>query len=257
MRFRRCVLLVLFGLLCPLPVGAQQPVPRDPRALAILAQSLAAMGGTVPRDSVATGTVVLVAGSLTETGTLRILIRGVDQTASQIQTQDRSRQETYSGGLASLKEGSSTKALSLELAASSQWLGFPLILIAAALNNPDIAFQYVGLETLDGLAVHHVRLWNTFSSNPEMRHLAEFTVKDLWLDASSSLPRKLSCIRRAASGAEPGIPLDVYFSDYRNVGGVLYPFRIEKSLNGTPWATITIQSVAFNTGLTDADFPIR
>ena len=257
MRFRQCVLFVLFGLLCSLPLAAQQPVPRDPRVLGILVQSLATMGGTVPRDSVATGTVVLVAGSLTETGTVRILIRGVDQSAALVQTQDRSRQDTYSRGLASLKEGSSTKALSLELATSSQWPGFPLILIAAALNNPDIAFQYVGLETLDGLGVHHVRFWNTYASNLRLKHLTDFSVKDLWIDAASGLPVKLSFERRAAGGSEPRIPMEVFYSDYRNVSGVLYPFLIKKSLNGTPWATITIVNVAFNTGLTEADFAVQ
>ena len=94
-------------------------------------------------------------------------------------------------------------------------------------------------------------------STPRLRHLAGFSVKELWIDASSRLPRKLAYERRAASGAAPRIPVAVFFSDYRNVGGVLYPFRIEKSLNGTPWATITIQNVAFNTGLTDADFPVE
>ena len=38
--------------------------------------------------------------------------------------------------------------------------------------------------------------------------------------------------------------------------GVLDPFKIEKSLNGTPWTTITIQNVAFQTGLSDNNFPI-
>jgi hypothetical protein len=28
-------------------------------------------------------------------------------------------------------------------------------------------------------------------------------------------------------------------------------------MNGTPWATITIQNVSFNNGLTDADFPVQ
>ena len=257
MRFTQPFLFVLLGLLACLSLAAQQPPPRDPQAILVLQQSVAAMGGVVPSDSVATGNIEIVAGSKTESGTIRTLTRGLDQSAEQIQTQEGNRLLVYSRGGAADIQGTSSKSLSFELATSSQSPIFPICLVAAALNSPDSAFQYVGLETLDGLAVHHVRLWKTFLSTPQMRHLAEFTVKDLWFDASSGLPRKLAYDRRAASGAEPRIPLEVLFSDYRNVGGVLFPFRIEKSLNGTPWATITIQNVAFNTGLTEADFPVR
>ena len=51
--------------------------------------------------------------------------------------------------------------------------------------------------------------------------------------------------------------MEIFYSAYRNIGSVLYPFHIEKSFNGTPWAKISIQSVTTNNGLTDADFPVR
>jgi hypothetical protein len=55
----------------------------------------------------------------------------------------------------------------------------------------------------------------------------------------------------------PRIPIEVFFSDYRNVGGVLYPFSIRKSLNGTPWTTIAIAQVQVNTGLKASDFVLQ
>ncbi|SRR6266403_781741 len=58
--------------------------PRDPQAIALLQSSVRAMGGSVPSDSVATGSVVVVAGSLTTSGTVRILTRGTDQTLEQL-----------------------------------------------------------------------------------------------------------------------------------------------------------------------------
>ncbi len=257
--------LFLASLLFAVSAAAQQPPlvvseanpSRDPRAVAIAQRSISALGGAVPSDSVATGTIELVAGSKAETGTIRLLTRGVNQTAEEIVTPEGTRANFYSREQAREAEGNSAKRLQLELVVTSQSACFPLPLLAAALNHPDTAFQYVGQQTLDGLAVHHIRFWNTFSSNAKMRHLAEFSVKDLWIDAATGLPRKLSFDRRAAGGAEPRIPLEVFFSDYRHVSGVLYPFRIEKHFNGTPWATITIQSVAFNTGLSEADFPVQ
>jgi hypothetical protein len=44
---------------------------------------------------------------------------------------------------------------------------------------------------------------------------------------------------------------------YQNLGGLLYPFSIQKSLNGSPWINITISNVTFNTGLTGANFVLQ
>ncbi len=257
MHFPRPFSIFLASSLLSVPAPAQQPPQRNPQAVALVQQAVTVMGGVAPADSVATGTIDLVAGSKAETGTIRILTRGVDQTAEEIVTPDGTRQVVYSREQAREAEGNSAKPLQLELVVTSQSACFPLPLLAAALNHPDTAFEYLGQETLDGLAVHHIRFWNTFSSNPKLRHLAEFSVKDLWIDAASGLPHKLSFDRRAAGGAEPRIPVEVFFSDYRNVSGVLYPFRMEKHFNGTPWATITINNVQLNAGLTDAAFPVE
>jgi hypothetical protein len=89
-----------------------------------------------------------------------------------------------------------------------------------------------------------------------LQFLLDFTVTDIWMDSSSALPVKLFYQQRAAQGAVPRIPVEVAYGDYRNLGGVLYPFQLAVSLNGTAWAAITIQSVTFNNGLTDADFRI-
>jgi len=257
MRIPCAFAILLANLLFSVSVASQQPLQRNPQAVAILQQSVAAMGGVVPSDSVATGTLVLVAGSKTEKGTIRVLTRSLNQTAERIVTPEGQRGVIYSHDGATEIEGNSAKSLQLELLASSQSPCFPLLVLASALNHPDTAFEYLGQETLGDVAVHHLRFWNTFSSEPELQHLAEFSVEHIWVDAVSGLPRKISYDRRAADGAEPRIPVELVFSDYRNVGGVLYPFRIEKSLNGTPWATILIENVAFNTGLSEADFSVR
>jgi hypothetical protein len=82
-------------------------------------------------------------------------------------------------------------------------------------------------------------------------------VTDIWLDGASGLPRTISFIQRHGGGSAPKIPISISYSNYQNLGGVLYPYQIQQSVNGTVWATITIQSVVFNTGLTDADFSVN
>jgi hypothetical protein len=251
-------LSTFLGLATTLP--AQQPAPvavqRDPQAVALLQRALVAMGAAVPTDSVATGTVEIVEGSKTERGSIRILTRGADQTVEDIQTPDSRRSVVYSRGLASEGGGTPAKLLPMELAVTSQCPDFPLPLVASVLNNPEAGLQYIGLETLEGARVHHVRVWSTFASKPKLQKLAEFSAKNIWIDVGTGLPLKIAFSRHLGGGSAPAIPVEVLFSDYRNVGGVAYPFHIAKSFNGTPWTTITIDTVGFNRGLAETDFQI-
>ena len=255
---RVILFLAVFSLLSSQssPQQTAPPVQRDPQALALLQNSVRAMGANVPADSVATGNVVVVAGSLTSSGTVRILTRGIDQTSEQFTLPQSTQTVIYSRGTANTTDGANTQSLSLERTASCHSPSFPLPFLAAALANPDEALQYVGQETLGSARVQHLRIWNTFNSMSSLQFLLDFTVTDIWLDSSSALPVKLFYQQRVAQGAVPRIPVEVAYGDYRNLGGVLYPFQLAVSLNGTAWATITIQSVAFNNGLTDADFRI-
>lgn len=212
-------------------VSAAQPRPpvRDPQAVAILNKSLAAMGGA-PADSVATGKITIVAGSLTTQGTVRVLTRGLNQSSEQIQTPDISSTVTYSSGKATEVQSSAASPLPLERAVTSQAPEFPSALLSAALVNPDLAYQFVGIEAVDGIQAAHVRFWNTFSSDPDLQQLADFTTTDLWISAGSALPYKLSYTQHEGGGDAPQAPVDIYYSDYRTVNGVLYPYLIKKSL---------------------------
>jgi hypothetical protein len=232
---------------------------RDAQAVTAIQNALAAMGKTLPVDSVATGTVTIVAGTKADNGTIRIQTRGTDQASEQIQLSDGTvNAVVFSKGQANEVVQGAVNFTSLELASSSQSADYPLPLLTAAFNNPDFSFQYVGQETLDdGSTTQHVRFWNTYSSNPAMLPLSEFTTKDLWVNAKTGLPQKLTYLRREAGGpASWRIAIGISYSDWRGVDGVMFPYQIQKSWNGTPWTTITIQNVAFQTGLTDNDFPV-
>jgi hypothetical protein len=216
------------------------------------------MGGVAPPDSTANGDVTLVAGSLEDSGTVTILTKGTAETAEEFSlSQEGSLETIYSSGSAARVQGTTTTALPAELAATSQCPDFPLPLLVGALNNPDFSFQYIGAETVDGQSAYHVRFWNTYSSDSALSELSAFTARDIWLSASTALPLRLAWDRRAAGGSAPRIPMQVDYGKYTNMGGILYPFDIKKSKDGTPWITVTIQSVKFNTGLTDTDFPVE
>ena len=257
------VLLVTLGFLASAtfaPVNSQQTATsaqRDPRALALLQSSIRTMGGTVPSDSVATGKVTIVAGSQTSTGTIRILTRGTNQTSEQILLPESSATVTYSDGLATQTINSTATSLPLERAATSQSVCFPLPFVTGAFANSDVSLEYVGVETLNQQSVQHIRLENSFASQPNFQQLAEFAVFDVWLDTSTALPLKISFVRWDGGEPAPRIPVDTYFTSYRTVSGIAYPWQINVSRNGTPWSTIAISNITFNTGLTDSSFSIQ
>lgn len=247
----------LFLILSQSSQQAVAPVSRDPQALALLQRSVQVMGGAAPSDSVATGNVTIVAGSQTSTGTIRILTRGTNLSSEQITLPQSTYSVTYSAGLANETNNSATASIPIERTVTSQSVCFPLPFLAAALANPDESIQYVALESVGQQSLQHLRIQNTFVSRPDFQQFSGFATFDLWLDADTSLPERISFVRRNGSGATPRISLDAYFSTYQTTSGVAYPTQINLSLNGTHWTTITITSVAFNTGLTDSSFSVQ
>ena len=149
------------------------------------------MGGTVPVDSTTTGTITTEAGSLTETGNIIIRTRGTGQSREDIQTTSGS-DTVFSNGEAGQISSSTTKSLSLEFATTAQSPDIPLVLLAAALNNPETAYTYLGLETSGASSLHHIQFWNSFASNAALQSLAPLSIRDVWIDAATGLPQKLS-----------------------------------------------------------------
>lgn len=256
MRFVRTNVAVFLSVVLAIPVFGQQAAAPSPSPRALLQRSIAAMGTNLPSDSTATGSVTLVAGSRTDQGTVRILTRGTNQTSIQFQTTSASWSVIYSSGQANRVDSTGTTELPLELVASSQSPYFPLPFLSGFLSNPDVSLQFLGQETLDSSPANHIRAQNTFQSATQMQFLADFTATDIWLDATSGLPLRVSFVRRYGGGDSPRIPITISFSNYQVVSGVKYPFTIQESINGTLWATTTIQTAVFNTALTDANFPV-
>jgi hypothetical protein len=259
----RSVAFAVLGFLYSTMLSAQitiAPPPsvfRDAQAVAIVQQSIAIMANNIPSDSSASGSVAIVEGSAPQSGTIQILTRGTAQTAEAITLPTTQRAVIYSNGNALEVSGGQSINPPLESVVTDQGPDFPLPFFLGLLNNTDEAFVYVGQETLNGMTVQHIQLWNTFASNPHLEQLAPFSTRDIWFSSANGLPLKIAYTRRAGGGAMPSFPVEVTFANYTNVSGVLYPFQISKSYNGTPWEAIAIQTVAFNTGLTDAQFQVQ
>ena len=216
------------------------------------------MGGSTPGDSTASGAVQITAGGSSNSATFTVKTRGFLQSRETIQAPNGTQDRVYSSGQGSTVASTAVTTVSLEQACSFQSGLFPLPLFQGALNNPDTVYQYVGPETLAGVSVQHLRFWNSYASQKGSEGLGTFSTKDVWLDSTTYLPRRISFDTRAADGpAVPSVHIDWNFSAFQDYGGILYPSSATEYLNRTKWGSFTVQSVVFNTGLTDSDFPVQ
>lgn len=239
--------------------SAQQKAPRDPLALQVAARSIEAMGKTTPQDSTATGAVTLYVGGDETSGTVRILTRGLRQYRIETTLPTKTQILTVSRARGNLKEGDQTTRLFGPNALNDYCPHFPLAGILAGTGNSDVAAQYIGLENDGAASLHHLRFWNTFASDSGVAdpEVGRYIATEVWIDAATFLPAKLSYSLYSKDAPTEPIPVEIIFGLYKSFGGILYPTQIRQNLNGTPYALIEIRDVALNTGLTNQAFVLN
>lgn len=230
----------------------------DPRAVQAISSALSAMGTEIPIDSSASGSVVVVEGGATKSGTIEILTKGQTDSLEQLTLGNTTSKSLYtSNSVNDSAHASAHLPYPLELAATAQSALFPFPLLTAIHSSPDTAYQYIGEELLEGTPCRHIRIWNTYASQPDLQSLSLYTYRDIWFSSSTSLPVQIAYTSTDGSGDFPKISVVVSFSNYQIKNGIQYPFTISKSINGIPWMTITITNVAFATGLSSSTFSIE
>jgi hypothetical protein len=238
-----------------------QPTPvvsRDPLATNVIQAAITALGGAAPADATATGTITITAGSDTEAGNIQVFARGTTQTLELITTATQTIRSVYSNGLSNDSDHIASKApYPFELAATSQSALLPLPLLAGISGSPDFGLQYVGMEAFNGTNCHHVRWWNSYASQADLQSLSDFSSHDIWLSVATGLPVAVSYSTRPGRGAVPSTAVQILYSSYISSQGFLFPSRIEKYVNGTFWATLSITSVSVNAGLSDSVFTLN
>ncbi|MGH9648081.1 MAG: hypothetical protein ACRD4E_14825 [Bryobacteraceae bacterium] len=133
----------------------------DPKALLLASQSLKILtGNTAITDVTLTGTVTLIAGPDTETGSATLLALGTGESRLDLTIADGMRTEIRdaSTGVAQGKwlapGGASGLFASQNCATDAVWF-FPVLSSLTA--SPKIVLSYVGQETRLGLKVEHIR----------------------------------------------------------------------------------------------------
>jgi hypothetical protein len=257
-------LLFTFPNLAAAPQAAAPAPASSNQATTLLAQSANALTGTARiADVTLSGTVQRIAGSDDETGTavLKTISTGASSVSLSLPSGTHSEihnsSTTPPAGAWSGPDGIPHAIAFHNLLAGPAWF-FPAFIISQGLTTSGYVATYVGAETHNGEAVHHVSLSQP-SLLPNTRSAASsvhLTQVDLFLDSTTLLPSAIAFNVHPDNNALLDIPVEIRFSNYTPVNGAKVPFRIQKFLNNTLILDFQANSVVLNSGLTASSFSL-
>lgn len=233
------------------------------QATAYANASIAAMtGGITVTDATLTGSATWTAGSDIENGTATFLASGTGESRMDLALSNGTHTEIRDAST-STAEGKwiAQTTISGSFAhhnclTDAVWF-FPVLGSLAGGSN--VVFSYVGQETLNGSAVQHIQSYINLPVQPPASGptLQQLSTMDFYLDATTFLPAAVAFNVHPDTNAASNIPVQIAFSSYQNIGGVIVPTHIQKYLQGTLQIDITISSATFNTGIALSNFSVQ
>ena len=241
-------------------LGLQSPASvdgSDPAAVSLLQQSTSALAGSNRLDDIQlTGTAYWHAGSENLRGPVTLQANSSGRSRMQLDLGARSRTEIYSGHHEQPAcAWTGTDKVPHDMGAHNCWtVGpwfFPNVSLLSGQQQARNLLSYAGQEARDGSAVEHIQIRRAFASPTKaaLDLVNRVSTVDLYLDSVTKLPVSLAYFIHPGGDARRDIPIEVRFSDYRDVAGIKAPFHIEKLMNGSTILEISITSAAFNTGV--------
>jgi len=237
-------------LLAQAPDLATAPVRRDVDAIALLRLSLVKMGALAAanRDTVATGTFLnLRTGA---SSPLTIKTSGTDSLRNEVGTDFVFIRNGSSG---KTRYGGKDHKLPAHSVAYKRPEHLPALLLMSEVESPNLSCVMLGLESVNGIATSHIRLSLVpqDGSSPIAEDLMSET--HVWID-ERGLVIKARVFNFSPQLLENRSPVDLYYSDYRQVEGFLVPFHVVREVDRQKDADITFTSIVLNANLSPADF---
>jgi len=240
-----------------------QTIPQsDPQALALAAQSIAAMtGGMLIRDMTLTANTTWTAGSNTETGTATLRAKGLAESRVDLALSGGTRSDIrnsspgYAQGAWVGNDGVSHPYAQHNCWTDAVWF-FPALSSLTQTSNPSFIFKYIGQEQREELAVQHIQLFQVVPNDTDGLFLRLSTV-DFYLDASTYLPLAVTFETHSDHDLNTDISAEIQFANYQTVNGVMVPLHVQKLLNETVLLDVTVTDAVFNAGLSDSPFSLQ
>ena len=258
----RCayVCLVALSAFVVTAASAQTNVSTDTARFALL-NSLALISGTSQPivDVTMNGTIARSAGDSSDTvvATLTGKGTGASRIDSPLSAVVHSETSARINGLP-ICEWTDAKGAS-HLSPSSNcavavWF-FPQLSPLASVQDSTTQVLFVGHEKRGTEPVDHYTIIQNFSATSSKAAIQSQV--EVYLDSATQIPVALAFQTHPDNDLKTNLAMEVRFSDYRSVNGVLVPFRVTKALNGATVFDFTATDVTFNSGVSDSQFALQ
>jgi len=128
---------------------------------------------------------------------------------------------------------------------------FPALLITKWMGTTGLGMKWIGSETLNSQSVNHTTVLPPATASPnaiETQPKCEF-----YTDPQTNRPVRVRVYQHPTDRRASTL-LDIDFSDYQTVSGLMFPMTVSFSTGGQTIATIQFQSIAPNASVSASEF---
>jgi hypothetical protein len=262
--WRALVVVLLLGFISqagfaqsPSPSVSATPV-RNAQAVGLLQQCSQAMGAPNPNSG------ILVSGEITsaqrpgDSGKLTIELQGYTQMRRESAYSAIDDVVIVNNGQVQLTRNSSTFKVAPWQETYFRPDDVPALVCSLDLARPQMNVSYVGLETVNGTAVHHIQFFASSQRLPDGTNTLDPIISqfDVYLDTQLLTVVKTKRFLFSPNAIENHSDWETYYFNYQSVGGVLMPFHIQHFLAGQQAEDIVISSLQMNASFPTQDFVI-
>ena len=251
-------LLAQSGILAQAPSASAVPV-KDPGAVALALKAIHAMGDPAKvasiADSAAVGTLTVHGSQGVFSASTTIKTKGSQELRMESQWPIGTSTRIVNAGKGVIvRPDGSVKALILKNTFAERPHHIPALSLLAEHASPNIEITASGQSSVAGAPADIISLSLPTSSDPQQaQFFRESTRRSFYIDRLTRLISKLEYPLYPENGGPPA-KIEIFYSDYRNISGVMVPFHQATYLDGTLQSDLVLNSVQFNVGLADSDF---
>ena len=203
----------------------------------------------------AAGTVTYFRGEAQNVINVTLKFKGRTETRADVTDPVSPRSTVINGEVATFTGADETNSIPARSTLSPTVM-LPIFSPLLNISDPNIAFLFVGTETVSGQPASRLEI--DYISPPDdprpqaQRRDGHIT---LWISVSSLLPIQAQYPRISRDNPTSVFTATRVHSDYRTIGGVAVAFHQDEYGGNQHISSFQLDSVSFNTGLSDTNFP--
>ena len=247
---------LLFSLL---GVAQQPPVSKDPNAIAIIQQSLSAMGGGQNfTDVQATGTTTLYGDTGNQSYPITLMATGRTNIRTTVQHENGPRVYVTDGTTACVDGAMAQNISDMQFDMYARRIDFvPVLSLLREYGADNMQVQYAGSATVGSSTVDVVALSFMPTAAPPGFNGYAATQRLFYIDRATLLVTKMQFVTVIDSGAVQGPTTEIYFSQYQMIGGFAVPMLQSTYADGRLAQDLALDSASFNSGLDASNFAMN